>query len=55
MNLKMRNRLDKRNNKLWSVTLKMHKLGYFYLSEGRGLLVKIANSINKKDIQQLKQ
>jgi hypothetical protein len=34
--------------KLWSVTLKMHKLGYFYLPEGRALLVKIANSINKK-------
>lgn len=32
--------------KMWSVTLKMHKLGHFYLPEGKALLIKLANSIN---------
>lgn len=32
--------------KLWSIALKMHKLGHFYLPEGRALLIKLANSIN---------
>ena len=32
---------------LWSVAIKIHKLGYFYISEGRDLLVKIASSTNK--------
>ena len=28
--------------KLWSAALKMHKLGHFYLPEGRALLIKLA-------------
>lgn len=32
--------------KLWSAALKMHKLGHFYLPEGRTLLIRLANSIN---------
>ena len=32
---------------LWSVAIKIHKLGYFYTTEGRNLLVKIAFSTNK--------
>lgn len=33
--------------KLWSAALNMHKRGHFYLSEGRALLIKLANSLNK--------
>jgi hypothetical protein len=33
--------------KLWVLALKCHKLGYFYLSESRSLVVNISNSINK--------
>lgn len=32
--------------KLWSIALKIHKLGHFYLPSGRALLIKLANSIN---------
>jgi len=31
----------------WCIVLHMHKLGYFYLSEGRFLTANIANYINK--------
>jgi len=31
----------------WCLVLHMHKLGYFYLSEGRSLTANIANYINK--------
>jgi hypothetical protein len=34
--------------KLWIIVLKLHKLGYFYLKEGRELTVEISNCINKK-------
>lgn len=43
LNFESRKNID---YKLWSAALKMHKLGHFYLSEGRALLVKLANSIN---------
>lgn len=31
---------------LWSIVLYMHKMGYFYLAEGRALVVSIASYIN---------
>ena len=33
--------------KLWRIALLLHKLGYYYLPEGRQLLVDISNVINK--------
>jgi len=33
---------------LWCVVLKLHKLGYFYIKDGRQLVVEISNCINKK-------
>jgi len=34
--------------KLWRVALLLHKLGYYYLPEGRQLITDISNTINKK-------
>jgi len=45
-NLKFQTRKYK-DFKLWTITLKCHKLGYFYLLKGRFLIINIGYSINK--------
>jgi len=34
--------------KLWRIALKIHKFGYFYLAEGRSLVLALARSMNNK-------